>query len=238
MLRQKLTVLLISGLLTTNTSFTTITGEVELSNVGAKKVEGEVIDIDLRLGLKQLLEEPEIEEENAQEVVCDRVEEQPVEVEEEVLEYAEPVYLPPHFNPYNLLEPSNVSREQMYDILEGTALQTLSNGYVYMEEVYGINALFLVAISAYESGWGTSYLAMNNNNLGGIKASDGSWAYFSDWFECISYKADLLYHQYLIPTGAYYNGTSTCNINVRYCEESVWADNINAIAYELLSKIE
>ena len=75
------------------------------------------------------------------------------------------------------------------------------------------------------------------NNLGGIKANDGSWAYFSDWFECISYKTDLLYNQYLIPTGAYYNGTSTWNINVRYCEEGYWADNINAIAYELLNKI-
>ena len=141
------------------------------------------------------------------------------------------------YNPYNLLEPSNINREEAYQVLEGTALQTLANGYVYMEEVYGINALFLMAISAYESGWGTSYLAMNNNNLGGIKANDGSWAYFSDWFECISYKADLLYNQYLSPNGAYYNGTSAWNINARYCEESVWADNINTIAYELLNNI-
>ena len=155
----------------------------------------------------------------------------------EYVEYTEPIYLEPHFNPYNLLEVSNVTREQMYTILEGTALQTLSNGYVYMEEVYGINALFLVAISAYESGWGTSYLAMNNNNLGGIKANDGSWQYFNDWFECLSYKADLLYHQYLSVDGAYYNGTSTWSVNARYCEESVWADNINTIAYELLNKI-
>ena len=141
------------------------------------------------------------------------------------------------YNPYNLLEPSNITREEAYDILEGTALQTLAHGYVYMEEVYGINALFLMAISAYESGWGTSYLAMNNNNLGGIKANDVSWQYFNDWMECLWYKADLLYNQYLNPDGAYYNGTSTWNINARYCEEDYWADNINSIAYDLLNKL-
>ena len=140
------------------------------------------------------------------------------------------------FNPYNLLEPSNITREQMYNVLEGTALQTLSDGYVYMEEVYGINALFLVSLSAEESGWGTSELAMYNNNIGGIKSSTGDWEYFNDWFECLSFKADLLYNDYLKEDGAYYNGLSIWNVNTSYCEQSTWADNISSIAYELLDK--
>ena len=230
-----------------------------INQVAKKGKQGEnIIRVDLR-NINSLLPEPIIKEvevvQDAEEAIEEYVEEyeysetevasyevvqaeEIVEVvEEEYVEYIEPIYLEPHFNPYNLLEVSNVTREQMYTILEGTALQTLSNGYVYMEEVYGINALFLVAISAYESGWGRSELAMTHNNLGGLKANDGSWAYFNDWFECLSYKADLLYHQYLSVDGAYYNGTSTWSINARYCEEDYWADNINAIAYELLNKL-
>ena len=49
------------------------------------------------------------------------------------------------YNPYNLLEPSNITREEVHIMLEGTALQTLSNAYVYMEELYGVNAIYLMS---------------------------------------------------------------------------------------------
>lgn len=158
-----------------------------------------------------------------------------VEIAKMIVEEEYEVY--PLYNPYNLLEPSNITREQMYNLLEGTALQSLSNGYVYMEEVYGINSLFLVSISAEESGWGTSSLAINNNNIGGIKSSDGGWAYFSDWFDCLNYKAELLYNEYLSEDGLYFNGHSIWDVNVKYCEGSQWSENLNAIVYELLNKI-
>lgn len=163
---------------------------------------------------------------------------QEVEVIQQELETVEEVEVTTcvTFNPYNLLEPSNITREQMYNVLEGTALQTLSDGYVYMEEVYGINALFLASLSAEESGWGTSELAMYNNNIGGIKSSTGDWEYFNDWFECLSFKADLLYNDYLKEDGIYYNGLSIWNVNTSYCEQNTWADNISSIAYELLDK--
>ena len=85
------------------------------------------------------------------------------------------------YNPHNLLEPSNITREQAYQMLEGKALPTLSNAYVYMEELYGVNAIYLMALSAEESAWGRSELAITRNNIGGIKASDGSWRYFNSW---------------------------------------------------------
>lgn len=158
-----------------------------------------------------------------------------VEVAKMIVEEEYEVY--PLYNPYNLLEPSNITREQMYNLLEGTALQSLSNGYVYMEEIYGINSLFLVSISAEESGWGTSSLAINNNNIGGIKSSDGGWAYFSDWFDCLNYKTNLLYNEYLSENGSYFNGYSIWDVNIKYCEGNQWSENINLIAYELLNKI-
>lgn len=140
------------------------------------------------------------------------------------------------YNPYNLLEPSNITREEAYIMLEGTALQTLSNAYVYMEELYGVNAIYLMSLSAEESGWGRSQLAITHNNIGGIKSSNG-WMYFSDWGECLDYKARLLKNQYLSENGYYFNGYSIWNVNIKYCEQNTWADNINSIAYGLLNKI-
>ena len=134
------------------------------------------------------------------------------------------------YNPYNLLEPSNITREEVYIMLEGTALQTLSNAYVYMEELYGVNAIYLMSLSAEESGWGRSQLAITHNNIGGIKSSNG-WMYFSDWGECLDYKARLLKNQYLSENGYYFNGYSIWNVNIKYCEQNTWADNINSIAY-------
>ena len=140
------------------------------------------------------------------------------------------------YNPYNLLEPSNITREEVHIMLEGTALQTLSNAYVYMEELYGVNAIYLMSLSAEESGWGRSQLAITHNNIGGIKSSNG-WMYFSDWGECLDYKARLLKNQYLSENGYYFNGYSIWNVNIKYCEQNTWADNINSIAYGLLNKI-
>lgn len=140
------------------------------------------------------------------------------------------------YNPYNLLEPSNITREEAYEMLEGTALQTLSNAYVYMEELYGVNAIYLMSLSAEESGWGRSQLAITHNNIGGIKSSNG-WMYFSDWGECLDYKARLLKNQYLSENGDYFNGYSIWNVNIKYCEQDTWSDNINSIAYGLLDKI-
>lgn len=142
------------------------------------------------------------------------------------------------YNPYNLLEPSNINRDEAYRILEGTKLQTLSNAYVYMEELYGINAIYLMSLSGEESGWGGSNLAMSHNNIGGIKSSDGGWRYFNSWGDCLDYKARLLKNQYLTEDGDYYNGLSIWNVNVRYCEGTQWAENINQIANDLLRKLK
>lgn len=142
------------------------------------------------------------------------------------------------FNPYDLTTPSNLTREKAYKMLEGSALQTLSNAYVYMEELYGINAVFLIALTTEESGHGRSSLAISHNNLGGIKNSSGGWRYFDSWGTCLDYIARLITKQYLSEDGAYYNGKSIWNVNVKYCEQSTWSSNISSIANTYLNKIQ
>lgn len=151
--------------------------------------------------------------------------------------YEEVYYGEPHYNPNNLRELSNLSEAQIYQMLEGSALQSLSRAYYYAEKEYNVNAIFLMALNSEESGHGRSYLAMSHNNLGGVKGMDGNWAYFSDWGESLSYIANLIDTMYLTEGAAYHNGTSIWAVNVRYCEEDTWAGNINEIVNDLMRKL-
>ena len=142
------------------------------------------------------------------------------------------------YNPDNLREKSNLSKEQIYNMLEGSNLQELADEYYEMEQKYNVNAIFLMALNMEESGHGSSSLAVNNNNLGGIKSRYGGYASFDSWASCLEYIASLIDEMYLTETGAYYNGTSIYGVNVKYCIGGNWAENLNTIANELLSKVE
>lgn len=215
-----------------NTKTVEITKEVSLPNGGIIFSDEITNKVNEYMAQKEeearLAEIARLEEEARVKAEQERIEEERIRLES----------LTPNFNPYNVLEPSNLTREQVYKMLEGTALQTLSNAYVYMEELYGVNCLFLIGISAQESGWGRSSLAITHNNLGGIKTSDGSWRYFSDWGECLDYKARLLKNQYLSKDGDYFNGYSVWDVNIQYCEQLDWADKVSQIAYQLLSNLK
>lgn len=140
------------------------------------------------------------------------------------------------YNPYNILEPSNVTNEQAYDMLEGSALQSMSRAFVYAEEVYGVNLIFLMALTTEESFHGRSTLAITNNNLNGVKTTNGDWAYFNDWNESLDFTANMLKEEYLTEDGLFFNGYSIWNINERYCIGGNWSENINQIANELMHK--
>lgn len=169
-----------------------------------------------------------------------RVEKERIEQEELVkrVEEEERLSSTPNYNPFNLTEKSNLTTEMAIKMLNGSALQNAAAAYVYAEEVYGVNAIFLMSLTSLESGHGRSELAMYRNNIGGVKNSSGDWAYFSDWGECIMYIASFIKELYLNEDGAYYNGKSIWAVNIKYCKDSSpWADMINSIANDLLAKV-
>ena len=57
--------------------------------------------------------------------------------------------------------------------LEDTGMAGLGPALVAAEAETGVNAVLLAAICAHESGWGTSPLARDKNNLAGLGAYDG-----------------------------------------------------------------
>ena len=116
---------------------------------------------------------------------------------ERIKQEAERIANLPKFNPYNLTEKSNIDKDKAKVLLEGSALQTAAGAYVYAEEVYGVNAIFLMALTSHESGHGRSALAIERNNIGGVKDSNGNWKYYSDWGECIMHIARFISNSYL-----------------------------------------
>lgn len=156
---------------------------------------------------------------------------------ERIKQEAERLANSPKFNPYNLTEKSNIDKDKAKVLLEGSALQTAAGAYVYAEEVYGVNAIFLMALTSHESGHGRSTLAIERNNIGGVKDSNGNWKYYSDWGECIMHIARFISNSYLNEDGIYYNGKSIWAVNINYClDSSPWADMINNLAMELVNK--
>ena len=162
--------------------------------------------------------------------------EEVVEIKEEVKKEVKDVKTP-HFNPNNLLEKSNLTRDDAYRMLKGSKLQSVSSHYIYAEETYGVNAIFLMGLTSLESGHGTSNIAINNNNIGGVRKGSGEYSSFSSWESCISYIANLISKYYLKDDATYFGGRSIWDVNENYCENSDWADKIVSIGKGLMSNL-
>ena len=95
----------------------------------------------------------------------------------------------------DIMTPSGMSEDDMETALNGTELESIGEALVQAEKATGINALVLAGICAHESGWGTSRLAREKNNLAGLGAYDhspGSAIRFESREECVMFLAELL----------------------------------------------
>ena len=101
---------------------------------------------------------------------------------------------------------------------------------------YGINATYIVAHAIHETGWGTSPIYKNKNNLFGYMAytEDPSQAgYYDSREECIDYVMRKVNTNYLSEDGKYFEG-SPCpgdlekgyGMNVHYATDPHWAQAI------------
>ncbi|WP_461365068.1 glucosaminidase domain-containing protein [Candidatus Darwinibacter acetoxidans] len=92
--------------------------------------------------------------------------------------------------------PSGYSAARFERVFAGTALAGIGEALVAAEEEIGVNGVVLAGIIIHESGWGTSRLARERNNLAGLGAYDGrEYAYsmtFGSRENCIMFLARLL----------------------------------------------
>lgn len=148
---------------------------------------------------------------------------------------------PVSYNSSNLLSLSNATISKLRVGLKGTGLEGLESSYLEAESTYGINAIFLVALTAEESGWGKSNRARTQNNLSGhaVYSASATGTTFGSKHESIMATAKLIKEDYLSVNGKYYNGVSAYSVNLRYCPDdgANWSNNITTIADELVGKI-
>lgn len=158
-----------------------------------------------------------------------------------------------NFNPYDVTQPSNIKDYELanvlYNTINGQGLIDYASYFVEAEEIYGINAFFICAIAAQESGWGAS-AAGNGTNITGyaVYTSTSEGFTFGNIRENILKTAELLSYDYTSPTGKYRtvwegygDGKSIWEINQRYClyEDQItpdnnWSANLNSIANDFV----
>lgn len=119
--------------------------------------------------------------------------------------------------------------------------------YLELEKKYGVNVFFVLGIHAQESGWLTSNVTKDCNNIGGVKyakqkgsfrcsatsefASEGS--YYAGWNsidEFLEYYFAWIKKSYLTEGGEYYHGKSVDAFNTNYNGEAEWASAIKSLS--------
>ena len=129
--------------------------------------------------------------------------------------------------------PSRGGRDPATDLdlaLADTGLAGLGQTLYVAEAETGVSAVVLAAICAHESGWGTSRLARERNNLAGLGAYDGqeysAGIRFDSRAASVMFLAKLLATKYA-PGGCYYGGSfDLTGVGVKYASDPGWARKV------------
>ena len=156
----------------------------------------------------------------------------------------------PYYNYFQFLPLRGLSKYSGAELTQAINVNASSGSKMYntgtqfanRQNDYGVNALLMASIAANESGWGSSSIAQNKNNLFGINAVDSSpgesATYFDSADTCIRDFAEVyMSNRYLRPGWSYYHGGYLGNkaggINVSYASDQYWGERIAGIAWRI-----
>lgn len=125
--------------------------------------------------------------------------------------------------------------------LAGTALAGTGEAFKKVEDEYGVNPIFLVAIANHESYYGSSNIAKVKNNLFGFNANDsnpmGDASVYSSYSDCIIKVGAKLKKLYLSDNGVYFGGYHSYGVNKRYSTDPGWPNKVNDQMIKFSDKI-
>jgi putative cell wall-binding protein len=141
----------------------------------------------------------------------------------------------------NIPAPEEVTAKKLKKLIKeqnsSTPLKDISGAFIEAQNTWGVNAIYLVAHAALESGWGKSAIAQDKNNLFGFRAYDDNpyqhAAEFECMEDCILYVSGYIKKQYLVDGGKYFHGSDLAGMNVRYASDPMWAVKIARIIERL-----
>ena len=124
----------------------------------------------------------------------------------------------------------------------GSKMNNTGASFVDRQDSYGTNALIMASVGAIESGWGSSSIAQNKNNLFGLNAVDTSAEASADTYKSIdsciqTFAETYLSKRYLRAGWDYYHGgflgDKASGMNVSYASDPYWGEKIAAVAWML-----
>lgn len=85
----------------------------------------------------------------------------------------------------NLIQPSNVTEEELNLILDNTPLKGTGKDFLDAEKKYGINAMFMVSVAGVESDYGNAPAKGTKYNFSGRKKLKGGFLEFKNFPDSI-----------------------------------------------------
>lgn len=155
----------------------------------------------------------------------------------------------PYYNYYQYLSlrtKAVFTGKQYDDYVQATkpnsksALKGAGDSFVNAQNIYTINSLVMLGISINETGWGTSSLALNKNNIFGLNAVDSDAYNSADTYPsvdtCIKYFAYVyMNNKYLKGTDYRYRGPhlgdKNSGLNVMYASDPFWGEKAASRGY-------
>ena len=125
---------------------------------------------------------------------------------------------------------SGFSTEELAAGLKGE-LANLAEDFVLAEQEYGVNAVFLAALAAHESGWGKH--CFKPNNIFGWSGKS-----FDSKSECIAFVASRIAEKYLSEDGRCFHGKNLYGVNVSYNGSKQWVNAVAGIMAKISQKAE
>jgi hypothetical protein len=132
--------------------------------------------------------------------------------------------------------------ENYFELRGKPGLAGIGKAVIDASKKYVINATYIVSHAILETGWGTSKIYKQKNNLFGWSAFDDSPYASATGFPsreaCIDYVMGKVNELYLSPTGKYFRkapcvGNKLFGMNVEYAAEADWGANIATIARQM-----
>jgi LysM repeat protein len=141
-----------------------------------------------------------------------------------------------------LLSKSGLSVDQINNLLAGKGkLADLGQAFIDAENNDGVNAFFGIAQAALETGWGTSAIAEDFNNLFGITAYDanpyGDASHYNSPADCVAYWGNFIKTAYLTQGGAYFVSATPAGVARHWATDPNYASKIVAIMNTLAAEV-
>lgn len=136
---------------------------------------------------------------------------------------------------------SNLTESDLEKAFKNTGMAGLEKYFIQAEKEYGVNALYLAALGAHESAWGTSDFAKERNNLFGWQSYDSNLnatKYFETKGDGVLVVAKSLSKNYLTEGGCYFNGYTMKDVSKKYASDKEHSTKIYSVMKTMVSRIE